>query len=40
MIQFPSYEIANNWSNSEEQKKASELRKKGANTKAVLINGI
>ncbi len=40
IIEFPSYEVANNWKNSEEYKKATILRKKGAHTKAIIINGV
>lgn len=40
MIEFPSYEIANTWWNSDEYKKASELRKKGALSNIVIIDGI
>ncbi len=40
IIEFPTYEIANQWWNSDEYKKATELRKKGANTNVLIIDGI
>lgn len=40
IIEFESYEIANNWWNSEEYKHASELRKKGADTNITIVDGI
>ncbi|MCJ8290552.1 MAG: DUF1330 domain-containing protein [Crocinitomicaceae bacterium] len=40
IIEFPSYEIANDWWNSDDYRKATELRKKGANTNAIIIDGI
>ncbi|PHR30043.1 MAG: D-fructose-6-phosphate amidotransferase [Fluviicola sp.] len=40
IIEFPSYEIANDWWNSEDYRKATELRNKGANTNAIIIDGI
>ncbi|WP_271785454.1 DUF1330 domain-containing protein [Aquimarina algiphila] len=40
MIEFPNYETANNWWNSDEYKIATELRKKGANTNVLIIDGI
>ncbi|UII19574.1 DUF1330 domain-containing protein [Fulvivirga ligni] len=40
VIEFPSYEKAIEWSNSEEYQKAIELRKKGAKTNAIIVNGV
>ena len=40
IVEFPSYEIAKDWSNSEEYQKAIELRKKGAKTNAIIVNGV
>ena len=40
VVEFPSYEIAKDWSNSEEYQKAIELRKKGAKTNAIIVNGV
>jgi len=40
IIEFPTYEIANNWWNSEEYKEATELRKKGAETNVIIVDGI
>lgn len=40
LIEFPTYEIANDWWNSDEYKYATELRKKGAHTNAVIIKGV
>lgn len=40
IVEFPSYEIAKNWSNSIEYQKAIALRKKGAKTNAIIVNGI
>jgi uncharacterized protein (DUF1330 family) len=40
IVEFPSYEIARDWSNSEEYQKAIELRKKGARTNAIIVNGV
>jgi len=40
IVEFPSYEIANDWSSSEEYQKAIELRKKGAKTNAIIVNGV
>ncbi len=40
IIEFPTYEIANAWWNSDEYKKAIELRKKGADTNVLIIDGI
>ena len=40
IAEFPSYEIAKDWSNSEEYQKAIELRKKGAKTNAIIVNGV
>ena len=40
IVEFPSYEIAKDWSNSEEYQNAIELRKKGAKTNAIIVNGI
>lgn len=40
LIEFSTYEIANDWWNSDEYKYATELRKKGANTNAVIIKGV
>ena len=40
IIEFPTFEIANDWWNSEEYKKATELRKKGAETNVIIIDGI
>jgi uncharacterized protein (DUF1330 family) len=40
VIEFPSYEIANDWWNSDEYKKATELRKKAADTSVLIIDGI
>lgn len=40
IVEFPSYEIAKEWSNSEEYQKAIELRKKGAKTNAIIVNGV
>lgn len=40
VIEFPSYEIANDWWNSDEYKKATELRKKAADSNVLIIDGI
>ena len=40
MIEFPNYETANNWWNSDEYKIATELRKKGADTNVLIIDGV
>lgn len=40
IVEFPSYEIAKEWSNSEEYQKAIGLRKKGAKTNAIIVNGV
>jgi uncharacterized protein (DUF1330 family) len=40
VIEFPTYEIAMDWSNSEEYQKAIELRKQGAKTNAIIVNGV
>ena len=40
IVEFPSYEIAKDWSNSEEYQKAIDLRKKGAKTNAIIVNGV
>ena len=40
MIEFPNYKTANDWWNSDKYKKATELRKKGANTNVLIIDGI
>ena len=40
VIEFPSLEIANNWWNSDEYKKATELRKKAADTNVLIVDGI
>jgi uncharacterized protein (DUF1330 family) len=40
MIEFPDYKTANNWWNSDAYKKATELRKQGANTNVLIIDGI
>ena len=40
IVEFPSYKIAQDWSNSEEYKKAIELRKKGAKTNAIIVEGV
>ena len=40
VIEFPSYEIANDWWNSDEYKKATVLRKKAADSNVLIIDGI
>jgi uncharacterized protein (DUF1330 family) len=40
MIEFPNYITANDWWNSDEYKKATELREKGANTNVLIIDGV
>lgn len=40
VVEFPSYEIAQDWSNSEEYQKIIETRKKGAKTNAIIVNGV
>ncbi|AUP80549.1 DUF1330 domain-containing protein [Flavivirga eckloniae] len=40
MIEFPNYETANNWWNSDEYKIATELRKKGADTNVIIVDGV
>lgn len=40
MIEFPNYKTANDWWNSDEYKKATRLRKKGANTNVLIIDGV
>lgn len=40
MIKFPSFQLANEWKNSEAYIAASELRKKGAKTNAIIVEGI
>jgi len=40
IIKFDSYEIANNFWNSEAYQKAIALRKKGAETNAIIIDGV
>ena len=40
MIEFPNYETANDWWNSDEYKIATELRKKGAETNVIIIDGV
>jgi uncharacterized protein (DUF1330 family) len=40
IVEFPSYEIAKEWSNSGEYQKAIELRKMGAKTNAIIVNGV
>ena len=40
VIEFPSYEIANDWWNSDEYKKATELRKKATDSNVLIIDGI
>ena len=40
MIEFPNYETANDWWNSNQYKVTIELRKKGANTNVLIIDGV
>jgi len=40
MIEFLDYKTANDWWNSDEYKKATELRKQGADTNVLIIDGI
>jgi uncharacterized protein (DUF1330 family) len=40
IVEFPTYEIAKDWSNSEEYQKAIEIRKKGSKTNAIIVNGV
>ncbi len=40
IIEFPNYKIANEWWHSDEYKKATELRKKGADTDVLIVDGI
>ncbi len=40
MIEFPNYKTANDWWNSDEYQKATELRKKGAHTNLLIIDGV
>ncbi|WP_109832766.1 DUF1330 domain-containing protein [Reichenbachiella versicolor] len=39
VIEFPDYETANNWWNSDEYRSASELRRKGAHTNVLIVEG-
>ena len=40
MIEFPNYKTANDWWNSDEYQKATGLRKKGAHTNVLIIDGV
>ena len=40
IIEFPNYEMAYDWWISDEYKKATELRKKGADTNVLIVDGI
>jgi len=40
IIEFLTFKIVNDWWNSKEYKKTTELRKKEAETNVIIINGI
>lgn len=40
IIEFYNYKTANDWWNSDEYKRATELRTKGAKTNVVIVDGI